>query len=144
MIVAVATSRSHRITDRLYYGPGYYRFVRRVIAILLLAASPVAADPAKRCDAAKLEEQGVQAWNEGMLARALASFEDAARCKPSDHIHELAAMASCKLHKQTKSDVYATKAKRYYEKLPEPKRQRVAQYCTGGCGGAGGPSEPRD
>ncbi|HEY5920772.1 MAG TPA: hypothetical protein VIV11_03840 [Kofleriaceae bacterium] len=110
----------------------------RVIAILLLATSPTLAEPAKRCNADKLEADGNDLFQMGNTAAAFAKYEAAAKCKPSDRIHERAGMAACTLYRSGKSEHWFAKAKLYVGKLPLAKRDRVQRMCFAGCGGPGG------
>ena len=114
----------------------------RAIAILLLAAGPALAEPARRCDAAALESRGNEQWAMGNAVAAFTSFEAAARCKPSDRIHERAAVAACSIFQRTHSEQWANQAKRYISKLPAARRDLVQRACPQGCGGPGIPQDP--
>ena len=110
----------------------------RVIAILLLATAQALAERAKRCDAAKLEADGNDQIAMGNTFAAFTKYEAAAKCKPSDGVHQRAAFAACTLARKTKSEHWVNQAKRYIALLPEQMRQRVVQVCSSGCGGPDG------
>jgi hypothetical protein len=99
----------------------------RVIALaLLLATSPALAERRRNCDAATLEAAGNELVAAGLTAAALATYEQAARCKPGDTIHQRIVALACRLR------LYQV-AKRYLDKLPPWQLERVAQLCTPPC-----------
>lgn len=106
----------------------------RAIAILLLSAAPALAEPAKRCDAAKLQDEGMTLYTQGNTRAAHTKFEAAAKCKPGDRIHELAAMTACKLYKMERSEHWVARAKYFFSKLTPAKREKVLQFCMSYCG----------
>ena len=108
----------------------------RVIAILLLATSPAVAEPKRpRCDAAKLQEEATGLINMGQPVPAYFKLEAAAKCLPSEQVHELAAYAACTIYRHDRSEGWARRAKLWIAKLPPAKQQRAQQRCVGGCGG---------
>jgi hypothetical protein len=104
--------------------------VLRVIVILLLAARPVIAEPA-RCESRKLEKQANALERRGKHVAALAKYEAAARCKPSDQLHTRIAIVACFLARQTRSQRFATKEHTYLVKLPMRARDEVYRACGG-------------
>jgi serine/threonine protein kinase/tetratricopeptide (TPR) repeat protein len=76
------------------------------------------------CDADKLAEKGSQDEAIGQHAAALAQYEKAYKCKPSDRLLRLALMASCNAGDKAK-------ARHYYQELAtNPSRGTIAQMCV--------------
>jgi hypothetical protein len=117
--------------------------VLRAIAILLLATGPALAEPARRCDATKLQADGEVLFARGETAAAYVKFDAAAKCKPSDRVHELAAFSACKLYQASRSEHWVARAKYFFAKLPAAKRANVERACQVGCGGPDGGSTDR-
>ncbi len=109
----------------------------RAIAILLLATAPALAERAKRCDATELQDEGMTLYAQGNTAAAYYKFAAAAKCRPGDRIHELAAMSACTLFKADHSELWIGRAKYFIAKLPAAKRDKLRRFCTAGCGGPG-------
>lgn len=75
------------------------------------------------CDATALEEKGINAESMGQHARALASFEQALKCKPGDaRLVKLSFMASC----QMKS---VAKARTFWRQLAANEQPMLLQIC---------------
>ncbi len=115
----------------------------RAIAILLLSTAPALAEPANRCDATKLQADSETLFARGETAAAHAKLAAAAKCRPSDRVHELAAMSACRLYQSSRSEYWAIRAKYFIGKLPAAKRENVERACPVGCGGPGGGSTDR-
>jgi tetratricopeptide (TPR) repeat protein len=78
---------------------------------------------APTCDATPLHDRGVEESNRGQYAAALASFEQALRCKPSSDDLRLAYMAAC-------NSKNATKARTYFDQLPHPQQTGLKPICA--------------
>ncbi|MGE5186446.1 MAG: hypothetical protein ACM31C_30530 [Acidobacteriota bacterium] len=83
---------------------------------------PFVFDGKPGCDADALDEKARQAESVGQHATALASFEAAIACKPSDRRYQLAFMAAC-------NAANVAKAKFYYPKVLA-NRHELAQMCV--------------
>ena len=111
-----------------------------VFAFLFLGFAPAPVKPPAhpRCDSAALQEQAMLSLNLGMPTAALASYEQATKCDPSDELYERIALVACQLSsRQPHDEVYLAKAKRYVERVPAARRARVMRTCLPGCAGPG-------
>lgn len=105
---------------KLYY-PKLTKDAQQRLA-LACARNNVSYDDDATCDAKAVKEKGLELAARGQHAAALAQFESAMRCKPSDELAQLAFMASC-------NSQNSPKAKLYYGKLPQANRERFSIMC---------------
>ncbi|NVB85175.1 MAG: hypothetical protein HOV81_42810 [Kofleriaceae bacterium] len=89
---------------------------------LACARNNVPYDADSTCDAKAVKDKGLEYVTNGQHAAALAQFEAAMRCKPSDELVQLAFMSAC-------NSMNSTKAKVYYRKLPAAKREQLSMMC---------------
>ncbi len=75
------------------------------------------------CDADALDEKARMDEAVGQHAAALANFEAAIKCKPTDRLYSLAFMAAC-------NAANLSKARYYYAKVPAGSRKNLEQMCV--------------
>jgi ferric-dicitrate binding protein FerR (iron transport regulator) len=78
--------------------------------------------PPASCDADALKDKGMQDEANGQHKEALASFEQALKCKADAHGIQLAYMASCNAEN-------VPKARLYYKRLPPDMQDRLVVLC---------------
>lgn len=74
------------------------------------------------CDVDALQQKGMAAEQMAQHAGALAAFEQAIRCRPSERLYELAFMASCNAKSVGKSQYY-------WKRIPASRRDALSQMC---------------